>query len=59
MRHFLQRVLYGDPSEQIELNLWATMEDLERQLLEAEATGGQFMPAARQAREMLRAVGRR
>lgn len=59
MRHFLQKVLYGDPREQVERNLWATMDDLERQLLEAEQKGGQFMPAARQARVMLRAVGRR
>lgn len=59
MRAFLQRVLLGDPAEQIELNLWDTIDELERQLLEAEAQGLHFKPAARNARDMLRVIGRR
>ena len=59
MRHFLQKVLYGDPAEQAELNLWSCIDDLQRLLLEAEQDGGAFKPAARTARDMLRAVGRR
>jgi hypothetical protein len=59
MRELLRRVLYGDPSEQRELQIWEAIEDLHRLVREAEEDGGAFMPAARSGREMLRTIGKR